>query len=83
MLNKNNTSNLEKIKVQLELLKSRLDNVSQTLDMQEEFLDLLQEKSNLLLKEALIPSRYIDSTEAIMKKAFTKGKIPKILYNQL
>ena len=72
--------NLEKIRTQIELLKLRLDNINKTLNFQEDILNMLTENTRLLLKKVAITSVNPNSTEEIMKKAFSKGRIPKILF---
>ncbi|GEM_PF-2941161 len=80
MSNKTTDGNLEKIRTQLELLKLRLDNINKTLNFQEDILNILTENTRLLLKEVPVTTTDPNSTEAIMKKAFSKGRIPKILF---
>ena len=80
MLNKTTDGNLEKIRTQLELLKLRLDNISKTLNFQEDILNILTENTRLLMKEVTTIPVNSSSTEEIMRKAFSKGRIPKILF---
>ena len=80
MLNKTTDGNLEKIRTQLELLKLRLDNISKTLNFQEDILNILTENTRLLMKEVTAIPVNSNSTEEIMRKAFPKGRIPKILF---
>ncbi len=80
MSHKTTDSNLEKIRSQIELLKLRLENINKTLNFQEDILNMLTENTKLLLKEATVTYSNPDSTCEIMRKAFSKGKIPKILF---
>ena len=80
MLNKTTDGNLEKIRTQLKLLKLRLDNISKTLNFQEDILNMLTENTQLLMKEVTAIPINSNSTEEIMRTAFSKGKIPKILF---
>lgn len=71
----------ENIRVQIELLKNKLDNIEETLNIQEEVLDLLSRKSKSLFEDAIRETRTFNQ-EDIMRKAFTKGRIPKILFKK-
>ena len=79
MADTESVKNLEKIRIQIELLKQRLDNIDRTLDLQEEVLDVLDENSKSLLQDALNKNQQGNSVNEIMKSAFTRGNIPKIL----
>ncbi|MBI3591653.1 MAG: hypothetical protein HY094_09800 [Candidatus Melainabacteria bacterium] len=74
--------NLKNIRTQIELLKERLDNIDKTLNTQEEVLDLLFEDSKSLLQEASICKQDNNNVVDIMKRAFTQGKLPKILFKK-
>ena len=78
MINDSKEKNLEKIRVQIELLKKRINNMDKTLVLQEKAIDLIDEKSKALLKEAQFNNLDL-SVEQIMKKAFTRKTLPKIL----
>ena len=71
----------ENIRVQIELLKNKLDNIEETLNVQEEVLDLLYRKSKSLFEDAIKETRTF-SQEDIIRRAFTKGRIPKILFKK-
>jgi predicted nucleic-acid-binding protein len=71
--------NTESIRVQIELLKNKLDSIEETLNVQEEALDLLYKKSKCLFEDAIKETQTC-SQENIMRKAFTNGRIPKILF---
>lgn len=72
-------NNFENISDQVKQLKLRLDNLDKTLTLQEEILDTLFENTNSLLNEALLSNKSADSVQEIMKGAFSKGVLPKIL----
>lgn len=74
----NNNKKLIEIRNEIENLKKRLNNVEGILNSQEELLDLLTQSTKSLLIDAF-GTPNTTSHEAIMKMAFTKGKIPKIL----
>lgn len=71
----------ENIRVQIELLKNKLDNIEKTLNVQEEVLDLLSRKSKSLFED-VIKGTHSFSQEDIMRRSFTKGRIPKILFKK-
>ena len=62
---------LKYIKAQIEALKNRLESIDKTLSLQEKLIDLI---SPAFCKEES------NSVEKIMKKAFSKGSLPKILF---
>lgn len=71
--------NIEKIKLEIELLKRHLDKVENTLYSHEQFIDLATKHVESLLSEVLYNTINKDPLENIMKRAFSKGKIPNIL----
>lgn len=73
---------LEKIRSQIDQLKERLENIDKVLNVQEEAINLLHENTKALLQEATVSYNNTDSTEEIMKKFFSTGKLPKILYKK-
>lgn len=74
--------NLINIRNQIDLLKQKLDNIDKTLGLQEEALDLLEENSKSLIKDILPIHRNIFSTDEVMKNAFSKHKLPRILFKK-
>lgn len=74
----NSKMSAENIRVHIELLKNRLDNIEDALNVQEEVIDLLYEKSKSLFEDALKETKSLNEGD-IIKKAFKKGRIPKIL----
>lgn len=76
------TKSLEIIRSQVELLKQRLDNIEKTLNLQEQLLNLLQENSKSLTQEAFSYKKENNSTDTVMKNAFCKGSLPKILFKR-
>lgn len=74
-----NIESLNKIKAQIQILKQRFDSMEQTLNIQEEILNLLSEQAKTLCKEAAY-NKDSYSVEKIMKRAFSKGTFPKILF---
>ncbi len=79
MTSGNTNKNIEKIREQIDHLKVRLDNIDKNLDTQQEALDTLYENSKTLLNEAFNFKNKV-SVEEIMKRAFSKGNIPKIIF---
>lgn len=72
-------NNIENIRTEVKVLKQRLENINKALVNQEKTLNLLNENTKLLLTEALNPKNNFNSVEEIMKRAFSKGKLPNIL----
>ena len=79
-MNHTNENNLEKIKLQINLLKENLDNIDKTLNIQEEAINTLHENSKTLFVEAMTHEN--NSIKQIMKTAFSKGKVPGILFKK-
>ena len=80
MTDTTSNKNLNNIRNQIDLLKQKLDGIDKTLELQEEVLDILQENSKSLIRDALSPNKGSYSVDEIMKSAFSKGKLPKILF---
>ncbi len=80
MANITSNKNLNNIRTQIDLLKQRLEGIDKTLELQEEILDLLHENSKSLIKDAISHNRNSSTADEIMKSAFSKGKLPKILF---
>ena len=81
MINNNFENTKNEIRIQIDLLKNRLDNINNILNIQEEAINELVENTKTLLKEAVVPSTSASSIQEIMKKAFSKGRLPNILLN--
>ena len=81
MISKNSDKKLENIRTKINVLKQRLENIDRTLIVQEKMLDLLNENAKLLFKEESgIKPKTNSNIEEVMKKCFTKGVLPKILF---
>ena len=74
-------NNFDKIKIQIDLLKKRLVNIDKTLNIQEEVLNTLNENTNSLLGDTQFPNKNTNSVQEVMKSAFPKRKIPRILFS--
>ena len=75
----NTNKNVENIRKQIDHLKVRLNNIDKNLDTQQEALDILYENSKTLLNEAFNFKNKV-SVEEIMKRVFSEGKMPKIMF---
>ena len=72
---------LKYIKAQIEALKNRLESIDKTLSLQEKLIDLIStEPHKQLLNKPAFCKEESNSVEKIMKKAFSKGSLPKILF---
>ena len=69
-----------KIRHELESIKLRLDNAEKTLIVQEELLDELNQNTKSLLKEAFGLKETTNLQEEIIRRQFSKGRLPKILF---
>ena len=75
----NTNKNTENIRKQIDHLKVRLNNIDKNLDTQQKALDILYENSKTLLNEAFNFKNKV-SVEEIMKRVFSKGTMPKIMF---
>lgn len=72
---------LKYIKAQIEALKNRLESIDKVLGLQEQLINLIStETHKRFLNNPAFCKEESNSVEKIMKKAFSKGLLPKILF---
>ena len=74
--------NLATIRSQIDLLKQKLDSIDKTLELQGEVINLLEENSKSLIKDVLPGHKNTFSTDEVMKNAFSKHRLPRILFKK-
>ena len=78
--NINVEAGLHNIRNKIDILKNRLNNIEEKINIQEKIINFLDEGSKTMAKTLALPETvYLPTQEQIMMKAFSKGKIPRIL----